>query len=312
MKAEAANRLGRWSVAGLLALALVSASAGATAQSDTAPPTVDQCFTAAERAQPLMKQRKLREAQRYLQTCAREECPRAARKDCKAWLDDVSAAVPTVVFVAREERASGASVAIEDVRVSVDGEVAVASRIDGAVPIDPGVHTLRFEHPGFEPVEQRIDVREGERDRQVDVVFRAAPARAPAPSSTEPPPVGNEEPPSHAIPAEPTSVPALAWGLGAGAVVAFGVGLTMEAIGLSARSHLANTCQPDRSCSASDVDSARTRVAVGDVALGVGALLFAGAAYVYFTNEPSRSTRAVHLRVGPMVGGVGAGIEGAL
>lgn len=309
MRVDERSRRVRSSVGAVLAVGAACVALPARAQSDLPAPTVEACFSAAEQAQPLMKQRKLRAARRQLEVCAREECPRAARTDCRTWLADVTRRQPTVVFVAREERANGESIAIEDVRVSADGETVVPSRLDGAVALDPGVHTLTFEHAGFEPVEQRIDVREGERDRQVDVVFRASPSGAVVPTPAPRAPIDRAEPP----PAEAPSarpVPALAYGLGALAIVAFGVGATMEVIGLSDRSQLEGSCQPTRTCNPSDVSSARTHVAIGDVGIGAGALLLAGAAYVYFTRDPSPSANAVRLRLGPLLGGAALGIEG--
>jgi hypothetical protein len=312
MRANARNRLGASSLGVALAIASTSIAPRVGAQSDRPAPTVEACFSAAEQAQPLMKQRKLRAARRQLEVCAREECPRAARNDCRTWLADVTHAEPTIVFVAREQRPDGESVAIEDVRVSADGEVIVPSRLDGrALAFDPGVHTLTFEHAGFDPVEQRIDVREGERDRQMDVVFRASPTHgATAPSL--PRPVVDRDEPEPPLEAGPPSrpVPGLVYGLGAVAIVALGAGITLEAIGLSNRSHLESTCQPTRTCNPSDVSAARTRVAVGDAALGASALLFAGAALVYFTRDPASTSSATHLRLGPVGAGVGAGIEG--
>lgn len=329
MRAVVKRRRGKRLVgAALLAgvgVVLLARADGALAQPRTGE--AEACFSAAEAAQPLMKERKLRAAQKRLQACAREECPRAARNDCRTWLADVTRALPTVAFVAREEAAGGALRAVEDVRVSVDGEV-VATRLDGGVvPVDPGMHTVRFEHAGFDPVEQRVDVREGESRREIDAVFRAAPASAPPPRGTgtatvapppsPPPPLPTETPTSlPPPPAEPTSAPTPVgvYALGGIGVVALGVGVTMEAIGLSDRQHLSSVCGATRSCPQSDVDAARNRVLAGDIALGVSALLFIGAAYVYFSRDaaPAKAGHAVRMRIGPVSTGIGAGIEGTL
>jgi hypothetical protein len=294
-----------------------------------APVTPEACFSAAESAQPLMKEHKLRAAQARLRTCAREECPKAARGDCRTWLAEVSRSIPTVVFAAREDTAGGISRAVSDVRVSVDGEVLVASRIDAsAVSLDPGVHLLRFEHGGFAPVEQRIDVRAGESGREIDVVFRVPdPTQAGAsptggagqPSGSEATSGSAELPPSPADTTASAPVPFAAYALGAGAIVALGLGATMEAIGLSDRQHLVDSCQPTRSCAQSDVDSARTRVTIGDVALGLGAALAAGALVVYLTRGPASPgpTSGVHVRfapvaVGAMASGATLSLEGSL
>jgi hypothetical protein len=326
-------RRGRWG----LTTCVVAACAGAAAAAGVPEARAqggdaEACFSAAEQAQPLMKQRKLRAAAKQLAVCANEACPRAARTDCRNWLAEVARVEPTVVFAAREERPGGESRAVDDVRVTVDGEVVVASHLEvTAVPLDPGVHTLTFVHAGYEPVEQRLDVREGERDREVDVVFRAPPPAAGAAATTGrqgatlPVPPPPSPPPDRPLPLPPdapprASVPFAVYGLAGAGVVALGAGIALEAVGLSARSHLVDTCQPTRSCAPSDVDSARNQVLAGDIALGVGALLFAGAAYVYFTRDtpaPS-STRtepaegSLHLRLAPTAHGVLAGLEGWL
>jgi hypothetical protein len=329
MRAVEKRRLGTWLV-GAVALVAAAHSRAARAQPRS---DVEACFAAAEGAQPLMKERKLRAAQRRLQVCAREECPRAARADCRTWLADVTHAIPTVVFVAREEAANGALRAVDDVKVSVDGEV-VATHLDaGAVPVDPGMHAVRFEHAGFDPVEQRVDVREGESRRELDAVFRGAPEPPPKATATPvvpppprpppprpppprppPPEATTSSPPPPEEPPSPAPVPAGAYVLGAAGIVALGVGLTMEVIGVSDRQHLSDTCGARRTCDPSDVDAARSRVLAGDIALGAAAVLFGGAAYVYFTRDtsPAQAGHAVRIRIGPVGVGMGAGIEGAL
>jgi hypothetical protein len=322
MHADETRRLKRPAVgpiaATLAALAASVVAPGAARAQSERRPEAEACFSAAEAAQPLMRDHKLRAAQRQLQACAREDCPRAAREDCRTWLEKVTRAVPTVVFVAREQAADGALRAVDDVRVTVDGET-LLTRLDATpLAVDPGVHAVRFEHAGFAPVEQRIDVREGESRREIDAVFRSAPA-APAPTSSAPEPTAHDagEPPGDAPPPADrrrAPIPPGSWALGAVGVVALGLGITMEAIGLSDRQHLESTCGPSRSCSQSDVDAAHTRVLVGDIALGASALLLGGAAIVYFTrSDASRASAApVRLRVGSLGGAVGAALEGSL
>src|ERR1700722_16288333 len=147
-RARPSPRFGAWL---LTALACTGATANARAQEERPSSDSEACFSAAEQAQPLMKQRKLRAAQRHLEVCARESCPKAARTDCRSWLADVTRAQPTVLFVAREELPTGASRAVDDVRVSVDGELLVQARLEpSAIVLDPGVHVLTFEHAGFD------------------------------------------------------------------------------------------------------------------------------------------------------------------
>jgi hypothetical protein len=102
----------------LAATAALCAAATADARADEPDddPNVEPCFAAAESAQPLMKQHKLRGARARLEVCSRDACPRLARDDCRRWLDEVNRAIPSVVVAAREVR-DGATTAVDDVRV---------------------------------------------------------------------------------------------------------------------------------------------------------------------------------------------------
>ena len=308
-------------VASLVSVGLLASGADVRAQAPRRTES-EACFEAAERAQPLLKDRKLRAAARELTVCARDVCPRAARSDCRAWLDELTRTQPTVVFRARESRPAG-DVAVDDVRVSVDGDPVVPQRIDETpVPVDPGAHTFHFEHGDFPPVDQHLDLHEGETRRIVDIVFRPAGA-APVPqttpatasssssssSSTSPPPSSTDSDTRASTPA-----PTATWFLLGGSALALGVGIAFEATGLSARSNLAG-CQATRSCAQSDVDSARTQVLAGDIGVGVGVVLLLGAAYVYFTRAPvapSSDSAALHLGFSPVPGGFAGILGGSL
>ncbi len=297
------RRVGAAAALGLLALAgpVAADPNGTRTQAET-------CFEAAEAAQPLLKSHSLVAAQRELLQCAREGCPRAARNDCETWLQQLAGKMPTVVFRAREARPGG-DIAVDDVRVTADGELLIPQRLgETPVALDPGRHVLTFEHGVFPRVEQRLELHEGDSRRVVDVVFRLG---QPVPESTEPWREPGDKPASEGD----APVPPIAWTLLGGSVLAFGVGTYFEIAGLSARSHLYATCQPTQTCARSDVDSARGQVLAGDVALGLGTALLAGAAYFYFTRGPATAqhdSEAVHLRVGPIAGGVAGAIEGAL
>jgi len=301
MQPESFGRL----VATALALAAAAASSTASAQGSEEPHKgVEQCFSSAEAAQPLMRGHELQAAQRLLRECARDECPKAARTDCRAWLDTVTRALPTVVFAAREEGGAAPSRPVADVGVVVDGQL-VASRLDGAaLPLDPGPHRMRFEHAGFDPVEQRVELREGEH-RQVDVVFRR--------TDGLPEPAPTPHPPLRVAPRQ-ASVPVFAYVLAGTGVVALGAGIVLEAIGLSDRAGLVSSCKPTRSCDPSAVDAARGRVLAGDVLLGTSALLLGGAAYLYFTRDSGGRTTsgALRVRLGAVAGATGLALEGDL
>ena len=289
----------------------------------------EACFEAAERAQPLMRDRRFRAAAQQLAVCAREACPRAARSDCRAWTDELTRAQPTVVFRAREARPGG-DVALDEVRVWVDGEPLVTPIVEAPVALDPGAHALRFEHAGLAAVEQRIELREGEARRVVDVVFHSAgepqaagpapivraPPAAPPVSATSPGVASSHSPvaPRYDAGGPSDPAPTSTWALLGGGGTALAVGITFEAIGLTSRTHLADTCGVARSCAQADVDAARGQVLVGDLAVGVGAALLLGAGYVYLTRARGPAAPGPSARFGlrPVAGGLAGAIEGSL
>src|SRR5207247_3886402 len=85
-------------------------------------------------------------------------------------------------------------------------------------------------------------------------------------------------------PSASSGVPTASYWLAGGSVIALGAGVFFEVSGLSARRDLEATCKPTRTCAQSDVDSARTRALVGDIAIGTGLALLGGAALFYVTR----------------------------
>lgn len=220
----------------------------------------DACFSAAERAQPLMKQHRLREARAELETCARDACPRVARSDCREWLAQLTREQPTVLVAAHEVR--GAEVRdVHGVRAVVDGAI-VLDDVDAIpMPLDPGRHRVRLTRAGAEPLEQEIDVRDG--DRQVVHAYWRAPTAVETPS-------------------RPT--PTAVYVTGAAGIAAVAAGAALEIAGLTRRGELDATCRPTRTCAPSDVDAAHNLTLAGDLTVGGGLLLLAGAGVLYFAR----------------------------
>jgi hypothetical protein len=298
----------------LAATAALCAAAAADARADEPDDdtNVEPCFAAAESAQPLMKQHKLRGARARLEVCSRDVCPRLARLDCRRWLDEVERAIPSVVVEAREVR-DGATVAVDDVRVVEDG-VVVATR-PGSTPLafDPGSHVVRFERAGWPPVEKRFELAAGETRHVVEVTWDAAARPAIAAQAAGPvdaPSTGETAGrPAEAPAARP--IPWSAWALAGAGVVAAGTGAYFELTGLARRGDLDASCRASRACSPSDVDGARDTMRIGDVTLGAGAVLLGAAVYVVLTR-PTVAPRRVGVAFGPLPGGAFAGLGGAL
>src|SRR5512141_1076550 len=85
------------------------------------------CVAQADQGQQLRSDGKLALAKEQFAQCSRDECPGPLRQDCAQWMNEVVAALPSVVVGARD--ADGRD--IVDVRVTVDGKE-VATRLNGS------------------------------------------------------------------------------------------------------------------------------------------------------------------------------------
>jgi hypothetical protein len=109
-----------------------------------ADPTTADCLSASETSLALRNQHQLRAARAQLLVCAHASCPADVRKECTRRVSDINAAMPTVVFEAKDTSGND----ISAVKVSIDGQPLV-ERLEGtALSIDPGEHSFTFEAPG--------------------------------------------------------------------------------------------------------------------------------------------------------------------
>lgn len=243
-----------------------------------------RCISAYESAQELRRDGKLRAARDKLLLCGGTSCPDVARKDCVRWLDEVRGSLATVVIEARDERGRE----LVDVRVRVDGD-SLAERLDGrAVEVDPGVHTFRYEVARAAPVEERVTVREGEKNRRIIVAL-------PGPT-----------PPARRKGEVEGRVAALA--LGGAGVLALG---SFAYFGVTAITHerdLRDTCA--RPCPEDRIAPVRRRQLAADVSLGVGVASLAVATWLALRDDGAESeqTRAA---AAPVPGGGMAFVQGA-
>ena len=255
-------------VASLLAATLLAPLLARHAEADE----THACIVASEAGQQLRDDRKLVLASDKFSQCARDECPALIRKACIKWLADAAAALPTVVPAARDAAGHDLSA----VKVSIDG-TPVASQLDGRpFPLDPGPHVLRFEAAGGPPVEENVIVREGERNRLIQVVVQ--PGTPSLVVSTVRP-----SPPQSVAAPEPgarTVIPVTAWVFAGVGVVGIASFAYFGATGQSQRSSLESSCAAAGTCNPSDVSAMKAKLIAADVSLGIG-VVAAGAA-VYF------------------------------
>jgi hypothetical protein len=239
------------------------------------------CLQAFDEGQQLRIDGKLQAARDRLLFCSSERCPPLVRQDCTQWTSEVMKAMPTVVFGARDAGGND----VPAVRVLVDG-VQVADHLDGRpVPIDPGVHTVRFESSSMQAIEQQVLVRAGEKDRPVAAVFPAAGARpAPTSSSTAAPSA------TDGSVARSSGPSPLAWIFGGLGVAALGTSLVLELTVHSDADKLRASCGAE-GCPSSKVDPLVLRQDLAGVALGVGIASALVATYFFvFRHAPPPST----------------------
>lgn len=236
------------------------------------------CADNYKNAQVQRKSGALRKARESLLVCVSDKCPSILQPDCTRWLTEVEAALPTVAIAAKG--ADGRD--ITAVHVSVDGQPFTDSLDGKSLPIDPGAHVFVFEHAGEAPIEQTIMVREGEKSRVVAVSWAKT---ATAETSTASPATTKSGP------------PALAWvlgGVGVAGLATFGV---LSLHGLSRRSDLEDECFGR--CAESKVDSVKTELVAGDIALGVGIVSLGISAALFLTSGGSSERSASNARPSP-------------
>ena len=259
-----------------------------------------ECVDAFGQAQTLRDDGKLVEARKALESCARAECPDVVTSKCMPWLEQVNADLPSIVVVAKDAQGND----VVDVRVLL-GETVLTESLDGRpLDLDPGAHTLRFEHGDAPAVEQQIVARQGEKLRSIEVRFAGpdAPAPGPDPSATTPPPTT----PSPGAPAA-SADEGSSGGVSPLVYIGFplaGAGLVVGSIAgiaaMGAASDLKDKCTT--MCEQAEIDDANNVALVstfGFVAAGVGTLLGVIGIFASSSDEEAAETSSLRPLVGP-------------
>jgi hypothetical protein len=270
----------------LVALASAAGPLLASAPAAAADKTSLACIRAAEDGQAARDGGQLLHARELFAVCSARECPTVLRRDCTGWLEDARRQTPSVVIVARDT--SGRD--IVDAQVSIDGNVR-EPQLDGtAIELDPGPHVVRVQTAGIDPVEERVLLAAGERNRTINITFALPNLHPPAVAGSLPPspiaPATASEP--SAEPPRRRGLPVLTFVLGGVGVAAFGVFAYFGIRGAADADHLRSTCVP--ACQPSDVDAVHTKLVIADVALGVGLVSLVAATWIgvhALTSSPS-------------------------
>jgi hypothetical protein len=259
-----------------------------------ADPSVGDCLSATEAWLKLRTDHKLRAARNQLLVCSAPSCPAEVRDECIHHIDEVNAALPTVVFTVK----SGGGQELSAVKVSMDGEV-VADHLDGtALTLDPGSHTFTFETAGQPPATTTLILHEGEKGRAETVVVGPTPPPAPAePTSAAPRAPASTGP----TPADGGSgLRTVGLVVGGGGIVGLVVGGIFGAMAASSWSTAQNECPSHSGCSPqaiNDHNSTTTFATVSTIGFVAGGVLLAGGVTLYLMAPKGAS--AVGLQVTP-------------
>jgi hypothetical protein len=221
-----------------------------------------ECLSSYVGAQELRRLGKLGAARDEAARCGRDACPVRLRDDCVTWVRELDTSLPSVVLSAR----GSGQVDVIGARAFIDG-AAVPGALDGrAHPLDPGAHSIRVEAEGWSTVETSIVLGEGEHARPVPLVLQPV-----AP------------PPRQGRSLLPMMIPAGVAAVGVGVFATFGLWGYYGSPGYQSL----HQCEP--MCSASDVETVRTRFFVSDIGLGVAIAGAAALTVIWLTHRHSDS-----------------------
>jgi hypothetical protein len=282
--------------AALLAAALVAGAFPSPARADK-----QVCADAYGETQRLHKAGRLIEAREQALVCQKDVCPEFIRVDCVQWLAQIEASQPSLVVVVRD--ATG--VTRSDATIEIDGKPWSPGSSAAARPIDPGVHTLRVTIPGAPPREEQVVLRDGDKDKQVEITFAAPPEAEAAPLVPPAPPPPAPTPDQREAPSADAEGPGAApWIVGGAGVALLAVGAVLGVLVIGEKSTFDEHCDEQRGTCDEEGLAARdtgealgpistVALVLGGVGVGVGAVwLIAGS-----TSDAPTGT----LRAGPSI-----------
>ncbi len=292
---------------GAILLPAAIAAALASAPALAADPTTADCLSANDASISLRNQHKLRAARAQLLVCAAATCPADIRTECTRRVTDINAAMPTIVFEAKDPAGNDLSA----VKVTLDGQV-ITDRLEGtALSIDPGEHSFTFESAGQPTVQKSFVIREAEKDRRerIQLGTPTGPV-APTGDAKGVAPVGATGEPHKSVDSSKLATGVVVGVVGVGGV-GVGVTLLVLASSLSSRSKTEDTATPgsghsDYQAAVGDQTAGFVAGGVGIVALGVGTFLLVTS--FNHSSGGSDAPATASLRLAPEVGPGRAGL----
>jgi len=255
-------------VSAVLAVAILLGAGSASADEKQA------CVAASEKAQQLRNAGKLSDARDQLVICGRAECPKLIQQDCTQWMSEVLGILPSVVPGAKDRKGRD----IVDVKVSVDGKV-VTETLDGkAHPVDPGVHTFKFETKNAPTVEEQVVVRQGEKNRILTITFATPDVDKDKDKDKDK--KGEEK-------ATPPYAAYITGGIG---ILTLGVALYIDLDANAEARKLRDTCAPK--CEQSQVDNVENRYVIAGVTAALGGAALIAGVVLFFTHSSGGGAKA--------------------
>jgi hypothetical protein len=243
------------------------------------------CVASHASAQREAKAGRLRLAAQLYTACGSDEtCPEQLRTECAELLEKVRSEQPTVSFSVLDENGKDVS----NVRVFSTDEL-ISEGLDGrAIAMDPGKHRLRFLLPWGDVLSNDVLIREGEKNRLVQVKIEKAMESAPAADAK----TVTKAPPPAARRSERAGPPLAAWVMTGAAVAGASVFTTFALMGKSDKNELDNCAPACGPSSRAAFDSLKRSYLIADVGLGVAVVSTAIAAGFFLTGRDRVETRA--------------------
>ena len=213
------------------------------------------CAAKYQSAQRLRAAGKLTLARADLLRCAEQTCPGFVSNDCKTWLAELEAELPTLVYAVLGPDGRD----VPDAVIRVDGGD-VAGATDGlGHAIDPGEHVVEASANG-QSLREKLVVRLGEKSRRVELRLGGS---QPHPSAAV------EGPPASSAPADlGDRISPAAYVLGGVGVLAIAAGTVLWVTGANAAQTYNHDCETG-ACTSSQRDAVQRQLVAGDVAWGV-------------------------------------------
>ena len=289
------NRL-RFSFCALVPTILCVAS---TTLAETTPAPASDCVQSFENAQRQRKEGKLKASVESLIACSQPNCPAFISKECTSIYSEVQSSLPSITVRATD----GQGQLLTEVDVFVDGEL-LTKKLDGrAVPIDPGVHEVRFETAGKAPISQKVLVAEGEKNKLVSVEYPAPKPTTPEPTAASP--TAPIAPVATPQPVEKSGPPIAAYVVGGLGIAAVGAGVILRVVADGEYDDLKGSCSPN--CTSDDTDPVDMKYNLSIASFAVGGAAIATSAVLFILHAGSeKSAPTAGLSVGPVAIGQGA------